>query len=151
MGAFVYCVCYSVILQVCHAYRCGMGTFVYCVRMLCIQVWYGYIYILCMLQCCTCTTGMSCLQVWYHRVQRLMLSNGAKRWIWDDITWFLKYFCQMTIARSEDINKDYTFILNLLKIFPFPKTLQYSFNRGNSNSKILYRSVCDAEIFNDHS
>ena len=38
-----------------------------------------------------------------------------KRWIWDDITWFPKYFWQMTIARSEDINKDVTSILNLLK------------------------------------
>ena len=47
-----------------------------------------------------------------HRVQRLMLSKGANRWIFDDISWFPKFFWQMTIARSEDINKDDTFILN---------------------------------------
>ena len=34
--------------------------------------------------------------------------KGAKRWIWDDIT---RYFLQMTIARSEDISKDDTYIL----------------------------------------
>ena len=50
-----------------------------------------------------------------HRVQRLMLSKGAKRWIWGNITWFPNYFWQMTIARSEDINKDDTSILNLFK------------------------------------
>ena len=44
----------------------------------------------------------------------------------------------MTSARSEDINKDDTSILNLLKKnFKFLQTLQYSFNRGNSNSEIL--------------
>ena len=47
----------------------------------------------------------------------LMLSKGAYSWIWDDITWFPKYFWQMTIARSEDINKDDTSILNLFKKF----------------------------------
>ena len=54
----------------------------------------------------------------------------------------------MTSARSEDINKDDTSIFNLLK-----KTfsLRNSFNRGNSNSEILYRSVCDAETFNDQT
>ena len=57
-----------------------------------------------------------------HRVQRLMLSKGAKRWIWGDIAWFPKYFWKMTIARSEDINKDDTSILNLLKkTFSFRK------------------------------
>ena len=50
-----------------------------------------------------------------HRVQRLMSSKGAKRWTSDDITWFPKYFWQMTIARSEDINKDDASILNLFK------------------------------------
>ena len=45
-----------------------------------------------------------------HRVQRLMLSKGAKRWLWDDITRFPQYFWQMTIARSEDISKDDTAI-----------------------------------------
>ena len=53
----------------------------------------------------------------FHRAQRLMLRKGAKRWIWDDITWFPKYFWQMTIARSEDINKDDTSIVNLFKNF----------------------------------
>ena len=33
----------------------------------------------------------------------------------------------------------------------FPQTLRYSFNRGNSNSEILYRSVCDAKTFNDQT
>ena len=51
----------------------------------------------------------------FHRVQRLMLSKGAKRWIWDDITWFPKYFWQIIIARNEDINKDDTSIVNLFK------------------------------------
>ena len=50
----------------------------------------------------------------------------------------------MTIARSEDINKGDTSLLNLLK---FPQTLRYSYKRGNLNSEILYRSVCDAETF----
>ena len=51
-----------------------------------------------------------------------MLSKEAKRWIWDDITWFPKYLWQMTIAQSEDINKDDTSILNLLKkTFSFRK------------------------------
>ena len=49
-----------------------------------------------------------------HRVQRLMLSKGAKRWIWDDITRFLQNFWQMTIARNEDNSKDDTSILNML-------------------------------------
>ena len=55
----------------------------------------------------------------------------------------------MTLARSGGINKDNTSILDLLKNYKFLQTLRYSFNRGNSNSKILYRSVCDAETFND--
>ena len=50
-----------------------------------------------------------------HRVQRLMLSKGVKRWIWDDITRFPQYFWQMTIVRNEDISKDDASILNLLK------------------------------------
>ena len=41
----------------------------------------------------------------YHRVQRLITSKSAKRQISDNITVILKYFWQMTIARSEDINK----------------------------------------------
>ena len=57
----------------------------------------------------------------------------------------------MIIARSEDINKDDTSILDLLKkTFSFRKHFD-SFNRGNSNSEILYRSVCDAETFNDQT
>ena len=51
----------------------------------------------------------------FHRVQRLMLSKGAKRRISDDITRFPQYFWLMTIAQSEDIRKDDTSILNLLK------------------------------------
>ena len=86
-----------------------------------------------------------------HRIQRLMLRKGAKRLIWDDITWFPKYFWQMTIARSRDINKDDTSILNLFKKLLVSQTLRYSFNRGNSNSEILYRGVCDAETFNDQT
>ena len=44
----------------------------------------------------------------------------------------------MTIARSEDISKDDTSILNLLKkTFSFRKHFG-RFNRGNSNSEILY-------------
>ena len=55
----------------------------------------------------------------------------------------------MTIARSEDISKDDVSISNLLKKnFQFPQTFRYSFNRGNSNSEILYGSVCDSETFN---
>ena len=50
-----------------------------------------------------------------HTVQQLMLSKGAKKWIWDDITWSAQYFWQMTITRSEDINKDDTSISNLFK------------------------------------
>ena len=50
-----------------------------------------------------------------HTVQRLVLSKGAKRWILDDITRFSKYIWQMTIARSEYINKDDISISNLLK------------------------------------
>ena len=49
------------------------------------------------------------------RVHRLMLSKGAKRWIWDDITRIPQYFWHMTIARSADISKDDTSILNLYK------------------------------------
>ena len=51
----------------------------------------------------------------FHRVQRLMSSKGAKRWILDDITSFPKYFWQMTMAQSDDINKDDRSILNLFK------------------------------------
>ena len=36
-----------------------------------------------------------------------------------------------------------------LKNFSFPQTLRYSFNKGNSNNKLLYRSVCNAETCND--
>ena len=58
----------------------------------------------------------------------------------------------MTIARSEDINKNDTSILNLFKkLLVFGKTLRYSFKRGNSNSEILYQSVCDKETFNDQN
>ena len=98
---------------------------------------------------CTCmhfTLGIS-----RSRVQRLMLSKGAKRWICDNITRFPQYFWQMTITRSEDISKDDTSILNLLKNCKFPQTLRYSFNRGNSNCEILYWSVCDAKTFNDQT
>ena len=58
----------------------------------------------------------------------------------------------MTITWSDDINKDDTRIFNLL-IKPFVSgiTSVYSFNRGNSNSEILHRSVCDAETFNDQA
>ena len=52
----------------------------------------------------------------------------------------------MTIAWSENINKDDTYIIKFVK--KNPQTLRYSFNRGNSNSEILYRSVCDTETFN---
>ena len=55
----------------------------------------------------------SCINM--HIVQHLMSSKGEKRWIWDDFTCFPKYSWQMTIARSEDINKEGTSILNLLK------------------------------------
>ena len=55
----------------------------------------------------------------------------------------------MIIARSEDIDKDDTSILNLFK--NFPQTLRYRFNRGHSNNEILYRSVCDAETLNDQT
>ena len=61
------------------------------------------------------------------RVQRLMLSKGAKRCISDDSTWFPKYFWQMTIARSEDINKDDIAILNLLKKLLVSANTWYSF------------------------
>ena len=54
-------------------------------------------------------------------VQRLMSSKGAKRGIWDDITWFPKYYWQMNIARSEDINKDDTSIWICSKMFSFRK------------------------------
>ena len=57
----------------------------------------------------------------------------------------------MTITRSEDINKDDTFILNLYKKILVSATLCYNFNRKNSNSEILYRSVCNAETFNDQN
>ena len=56
-----------------------------------------------------------------HRVQRLMLSKEAKRWIWDDITRFSQYFWQMTITRSEDISKNDTSISNLLKKLSYRK------------------------------
>ena len=56
----------------------------------------------------------------------------------------------MTIARSEDINKDETCKLKFTKLLvPANQTLQYSFKTGYSNSEILSRSVCDAETFND--
>ena len=52
----------------------------------------------------------------HHTVQRLMLSKGANRWIWDDITRFPQYLWQMhmTTARSGDISKDDTsiYVLN---------------------------------------
>ena len=82
-----------------------------------------------------------------------MLSEGAKRWIWDDNTQFPQYFWQMIIARSEEISKDDTSLLHLLKktFNKFPQIIRYSFNRGNSNNEILYWSICDAETFNDHT
>ena len=48
-----------------------------------------------------------------------------------------------------DINKDDTSILNLLK--KIQQTLRHSFNRGNSNTEILYRSFCNAETINDQT
>ena len=58
----------------------------------------------------------------------------------------------MAIEWNDDINKDDTSILNLFKkTEKFPQTLRYSFNRGYSNSEILYRSVCDAETYNDQT
>ena len=54
----------------------------------------------------------------------------------------------MTITRSVDIDKDDTSIL-IKKKNLFPQKLQYSFNRGNSNSGIIYRSVYDAKTLND--
>ena len=57
----------------------------------------------------------------------------------------------MTIARSEDINKYDTSILNLLnKTFSFRKHFGTVLT-GNSNSEILYQSVCDAKTFNDQT
>ena len=44
----------------------------------------------------------------HHRVQRLIASEDAKRMILDDITVILKYFWQMTIARSKEIIRDDT-------------------------------------------
>ena len=46
-----------------------------------------------------------------------MLSKGAKRWILDDITWFPKYFWQMTIAWSEEINYEMNFTLCVLLVY----------------------------------
>ena len=43
------------------------------------------------------------------------VNKGVKRLIWDNFTWFPKYFWQMTITRSEGINKDDTYILNFAK------------------------------------
>ena len=57
----------------------------------------------------------------------------------------------MTISWSGDINKDDTSMKNLLKKSLFPQTLRYSFNRGNSNSEILFRSVCDTKTCNDQT
>ena len=60
--------------------------------------------------------------------------------------------CKQNIERQNDkkflhgvdINKDDTCILKFVpKIFKFPQTLQYSYKRGNSNSKILYINVVD--------
>ena len=48
-----------------------------------------------------------------HRVQRLMLSKGANRWILDGITVIPNYFWQMTTTRSREIIKDDTCLLNL--------------------------------------
>ena len=76
------------------------------------------------------------------------VQQDGKRWISDDITWFPKYFWQMTIARSKDVNKDDTSILNLFKKLLFSANTSWQFKRGNSNSEIWYRSVCDTEIFN---
>ena len=45
---------------------------------------------------------------------------------------------------------EYTLPLTAEPIFCLlAQTLRYSFNRGNSNSEILYRSVCDAKTIND--
>ena len=62
---------------------------------------------------CNARQHKSCINM--HIVQHLMSSQGEKRWIWDDFTCFPKYSLQMTIARSEDINKEGTSILNLKK------------------------------------
>ena len=48
----------------------------------------------------------------------------------------------MTIARSEDINKDDTSMLNVFKnCLVFRQTLRYSFNKGNSNSEFFFTEV----------
>ena len=86
-----------------------------------------------------------------HTVQRRMLSKGAKRWIWDDITLFPKYFWQMTIARNEDINRNDISILKLFKKLLVSANTSVQFNRRNSNSEILYRSVCDDETFHNQT
>ena len=86
-----------------------------------------------------------------HRVQRLMLSKGAKRWIWDYITWFPKYFWQMTIAYSEYINKDDSSILNLFKkTFSFRKHFSKVLTKEIRIAKFCTEvCVCDAETYND--
>ena len=57
----------------------------------------------------------------------------------------------MAIARSGNLSKDDTSILNLLKKLLVSANTSVQFSRGNSNSEILYRSVCDAETFNDQT
>ena len=51
-----------------------------------------------------------------HRVQRLMLSKGAKRWIGDDIRIYA-IFLTNDYRKGGDISKDDTSILNLFKKF----------------------------------
>ena len=62
--------------------------------------------------------GLDTCEIWppyIHRVQRFITSESAKRMIWDDITVIQKYFWQITVARSKDINKEDTWILNLFR------------------------------------
>ena len=71
--------------------------------------------------CCFIFFFVFCGSLEIYRVKRLITSEGAKTRIGDDITVILKYLWQMTIARTEDIYKDYSCISILFNIFSFRK------------------------------